>query len=73
MTDWIDRYLKRKGRALKVAFCPERVVQGQGVKELKETTQIISGTTEAAKLFSPIAPKLVMAKPREAEFASAWQ
>ena len=30
-TDWLDDYLKRKGRALKVAFCPERVVQGHGI------------------------------------------
>jgi UDP-N-acetyl-D-mannosaminuronic acid dehydrogenase len=76
-TDWIDGYLKRKGRHLKVAFCPERVVQGNGVKELKETPQIISGTTEAAaqeaaKLFSAIASELVMAKPREAEFAKLF-
>jgi UDP-N-acetyl-D-mannosaminuronic acid dehydrogenase len=76
-TDWMDGYLKRKGRALKVAFCPERVVQGKGVKELKETPQIISGTTpaaeqEAAKLFAPIVSELVMAKPREAEFAKLF-
>jgi UDP-N-acetyl-D-mannosaminuronic acid dehydrogenase len=76
-TDWIDGYLQRQGRRLKVAFCPERVVQGKGVKELKETPQIISGTTEAAaqaaaKLFSPIACELVMATPREAEFAKLF-
>jgi UDP-N-acetyl-D-mannosaminuronic acid dehydrogenase len=76
-TDWIDGYLKRRGRQLKVAFCPERVVQGNGVKELKETPQIISGTTpaaeqEAIKLFSPIACELVVAKPREAEFAKLF-
>jgi UDP-N-acetyl-D-mannosaminuronic acid dehydrogenase len=76
-TEWIDEYLKRKGRRLMVAFCPERVVQGQGVKELKETPQIISGTTEdaeqaAAKLFSAIARELVRVKPREAEFAKLF-
>jgi UDP-N-acetyl-D-mannosaminuronic acid dehydrogenase len=76
-TDWLDGYLARKGRNLKVAFCPERVVQGNGIKELKETPQIISGTTpaaaeEAAKLFSAIAPELVMVKPREAEFAKLF-
>ncbi len=76
-TDWIDGYLQRQGRRLKVAFCPERVVQGQGLKELKETPQIISGTTaeaaqEAARLFSPIASELVMVEPREAEFAKLF-
>ena len=76
-TEWIDEYLQRKGRRLMVAFCPERVVQGQGVKELKETPQIISGTTEdaehaAARLFSAIARELVRVKPREAEFAKLF-
>ena len=76
-TDWLDGYLQRKGRRLKLAFCPERVVQGSGVKELKEMPQIVSGTTpaaeeEAAKLFAPITSELVIAKPREAEFAKLF-
>src|SRR5262249_52342743 len=63
-TNWLDGYLRRKNRNLKLAFCPERMVQGHGIKELKETPQIISGTTpaaaeEAAKLFSAIAPELI--------------
>ena len=75
--EWLDGYLRRRGRALLVAFCPERVVQGKGVAELKETPQIISGTTHeaaqaAAALFSPIAAELVMTSPREAEFAKLF-
>jgi UDP-N-acetyl-D-mannosaminuronic acid dehydrogenase len=76
-TAWIDSHLKRKGRSLKLAFCPERVVQGSGIKELKETPQIISGTTqeaeqEAAKLFAPITCERVIVTPREAEFAKLF-
>jgi UDP-N-acetyl-D-mannosaminuronic acid dehydrogenase len=76
-TDWLDGYLKRQGRKLKVAFCPERMIQGHGIRELKETPQIISGTTpaaeaEAAKLFSAIASELVVVTPREAEFAKLF-
>jgi UDP-N-acetyl-D-mannosaminuronic acid dehydrogenase len=76
-TDWLHGYLQRKGRDLKVAFCPERMVQGHGIKELKETPQIISGTTpaaeeEAGKLFSAISPELVAVTPREAEFAKLF-
>jgi UDP-N-acetyl-D-mannosaminuronic acid dehydrogenase len=76
-TDWLHGYLARRGRSLKVAFCPERVVQGDGIRELKEMPQIVSGTTpeaeeEAAKLFSAIAPALVLVKPREAEFAKLF-
>lgn len=76
-TDWLDGYLRRQGRKLKVAFCPERVVQGNGIRELKAMPQIVSGTTpaaaeEASKLFSAIAPELVVLTPREAEFAKLF-
>lgn len=76
-TDWVASYIQRKGRDLKIAFCPERVVQGHGIRELKEMPQIVSGTTleaeaEAVKLFSVIAPELVRVSPREAEFAKLF-
>jgi UDP-N-acetyl-D-mannosaminuronic acid dehydrogenase len=76
-TEWLDAHLKRNDRDLKVAFCPERMVQGHGIRELRETPQIISGTTpeaeaEAGKLFSAIAPELVMVTPREAELAKLF-
>lgn len=76
-TDWLDAHLKRQGRSLKVAFCPERVVQGYGIKELREMPQIVSGTSpeaeqEAAALFKMIAPELVVVKPIEAEFAKLF-
>jgi len=76
-TEWLHSYLARKGRKLKVAFCPERVVQGHGIRELRETPQIISGTTpeaeqEATQLFSAVAPELVVVEPREAEFAKLF-
>ena len=76
-TDWLDDYLKRKGRKNRIAFCPERVVQGYGVKELRSMPQIVSGTTpeaeeEAHDLFSRIVPELVTVKPLEAEFAKLF-
>jgi UDP-N-acetyl-D-mannosaminuronic acid dehydrogenase len=76
-TDWISDHLKRKGRRLKVAFCPERIVQGYGIEELARMPQIISGTTpeateEAAALFRNIAPEIVTLDPIEAEFAKLF-
>jgi UDP-N-acetyl-D-mannosaminuronic acid dehydrogenase len=76
-TAWLDSYLKRLGRNLKVAFCPERVVQGHGIKELHEMPQIVSGISkeaeeEAAALFRKIAPEVVVIKPLEAEFAKLF-
>ncbi|MBI1203289.1 MAG: nucleotide sugar dehydrogenase [Rhodopseudomonas sp.] len=76
-TDWLASHLKRLGRKNRIAFCPERVVQGYGVKELGSMPQIVSGTTpeaeqEAADLFRRIAPELVIVKPLEAEFAKLF-
>jgi UDP-N-acetyl-D-mannosaminuronic acid dehydrogenase len=76
-TAWLDSYLKRLGRNLKVAFCPERVVQGNGIKELQEMPQIVSGVSKAAEeeavaLFRKIAPEVVVIKPLEAEFAKLF-
>jgi len=76
-TDWIGAYLQRMNRKLKVAFCPERIVQGHGVEELAGMPQIVSGTSaeaaeEAAALFRNIAPEIVMLDPVEAEFAKLF-
>jgi UDP-N-acetyl-D-mannosaminuronic acid dehydrogenase len=76
-TEWLATYLQAQGRKLKVAFCPERVVQGYGLKELREMPQIVSGTTleaehEAASLFERIAPEVVAVSPIEAEFAKLF-
>jgi UDP-N-acetyl-D-mannosaminuronic acid dehydrogenase len=76
-TDWIDAHIKRQGRDLKIAFCPERIVQGHGVEELSKMPQIVSGLTpdaeeEAAALFRCVAPELVILNPMEAEFAKLF-
>ena len=76
-TNWVNEYLSSRGRNLKVAFCPERIVQGYGVEELARMPQIISGTTpeaaeEAAALFRVIAPEIVVLDPIEAEFAKLF-
>jgi UDP-N-acetyl-D-mannosaminuronic acid dehydrogenase len=76
-TDWLASYLTAKGRKLKLAFCPERVVQGQGLQELRGMPQIVSGCTpeaesEAAALFERITPEVVVVKPIEAEFAKLF-
>ena len=76
-TEWLASYLRTKARDLLVAFCPERIVQGDGMKELRELPQIVSGTTpeaesEAVKLFTRIAPEVVVVSPMEAEFAKLF-
>jgi len=76
-TDWIDAHIKRQGRDLKVAFCPERIVQGNGIEELRRMPQIVSALSpeaeqEAQALFNIIAPELVSLTPMEAEFAKLF-
>jgi len=76
-TDWLNNYLIGQGRKLPVAFCPERVVQGYGLKELRAMPQIVSGCTPeaergAAELFERITPEVVVVSPLEAEFAKLF-
>jgi UDP-N-acetyl-D-mannosaminuronic acid dehydrogenase len=76
-TEWLDGYLKGNGRCLLVSFCPERIVQGHGIRELRALPQIISGTTpeaeeSAAQLFSRVSPEIVRVRPLEAEFAKLF-
>lgn len=76
-TDWLSNYLQNEGRNVKVAFCPERVVQGYGICEISQIPQIVSGTSpeaeeEAAALFSLISPEIVRVNPLEAEFAKIF-
>jgi UDP-N-acetyl-D-mannosaminuronic acid dehydrogenase len=77
MTHWLEGFFHRKGLHPKIAFCPERVVEGHAIKELQTLPQIVSGTTlqaenDAAELFSWIAPGIVRLKPMEAEFAKLF-
>lgn len=74
VTEYVDRYLRARGRTLQISFCPERVVQGRAIEELQTLPQIVSGLTPeaedvAARLFARIAPKIVRTGVREAEFA----
>ncbi|MFB6453328.1 nucleotide sugar dehydrogenase [Bradyrhizobium tunisiense] len=76
-TDAVAEHFRRKNRDLKVAFCPERIVQGFGVEELSRVPQIVSGTTpeavtEATDLFRIISPEIVELSPIEAEFAKLF-
>jgi UDP-N-acetyl-D-mannosaminuronic acid dehydrogenase len=76
-TDFLDGYLKSRGRKTLIAFCPERVVQGKAIREIQSLVQMISGTTpaaeeSAARLFSRVAHKAVRLKPMEAEFAKLF-
>lgn len=73
-TDYVKRYLQSKNLYPKIAFCPERIVEGEAFKEMQELPQIISGvdvqsSLAAYALFKLITSKIVDMKPMEAEFS----
>ena len=77
VTDFLNRYLAQRDKRPKLAFCPERVVQGYAIREMRELPQIVSGTTpeaeeSAAKLFARFAPRIVRMVVMEAEFAKLF-
>jgi UDP-N-acetyl-D-mannosaminuronic acid dehydrogenase len=70
------------GKDIKLAYCPERIVEGYALKELNELPQIVSGISErsikeSAELFSILSPKIIKTSIGEAElvklFSNAWR
>jgi UDP-N-acetyl-D-mannosaminuronic acid dehydrogenase len=77
VTDFLQQYLARHGKKTRLAFCPERVVQGHSIRESTTLPQIVSGTTPeaekiATELFSKFAPKIMPLPTKEAEFAKLF-
>lgn len=77
VTESMALYLRSKGKVLQLAFCPERIVQGNAIEELQTLPQIVSGTSReaeenAARLFSLVAPEVVRLSPIEAELAKVF-
>jgi len=71
-----------KNKNWKIAYCPERIVQGYAIRELVELPQIVSGMTRdayqsAEKLFAHLSPKIIRTSIGEAEliklFSNAWR
>jgi UDP-N-acetyl-D-mannosaminuronic acid dehydrogenase len=68
--------------AVDVAFCPERIAEGQSMVELRDLPQIVSARTpeamrRARELFSLLTDEIVELSPEEAElaklFTNAWR
>jgi UDP-N-acetyl-D-mannosaminuronic acid dehydrogenase len=83
MTARLARQLEQLGRDdIALAYCPERIVQGQSLTELEQLPQLVSGVTpqaaeRAAALFAVVCPKNIFLSPIEAElaklFCNAWR
>ena len=77
----VHKFTARFG-SVKLAFCPERIVQGKGISEIRHLPQIISGNSEAAlnearALFGDISAGIVELSLKEAEigklFTNSWR
>ena len=60
-----------------VTFCPERILEGHALKELRKLPQIIGATSEsgaqrASKLFIKLGVKTIVVTPEEAELAKLF-
>jgi UDP-N-acetyl-D-mannosaminuronic acid dehydrogenase len=83
VTDRLACQLERRGRGdVDLAYCPERIVQGQSLHELEQLPQLVAGVTpraarRAAALFEVVCPRVLFLRPIEAElaklFCNAWR
>ncbi len=73
----IYNYLIKNKITKKISFCPERVLQGKSIEEIKNIPQIISAYDNESKnyskkIFSKITNKFIVSKPEEAELAKLF-
>lgn len=81
-TDYLNEFLKRKAIDIHLSFCPERIIQGHAIRELKALPQIVSGCSAEAvrgaeSLFGRCGVQTMVVTTREAEltklFSNAWR
>lgn len=71
-------FLEKKSRvSWDIAYCPERIVQGHAIQELKELPQLVAGISEkalqdASSLFSLVSPNVIEVSMSEAELAKLF-
>jgi UDP-N-acetyl-D-mannosaminuronic acid dehydrogenase len=77
VTRMVERYVKRLGLQIDVAFCPERIAEGKALEELRSLPQIVAARTHrayerAAALFGLLANRMLRLTPEEAELAKLF-
>jgi UDP-N-acetyl-D-mannosaminuronic acid dehydrogenase len=77
VTERVKNLFAESGIYPEVTFCPERILEGQALKELRELPQIIGATSEngasrALEVFSKLGIKTIVVSPEEAELAKLF-
>ena len=77
VTRMVERLIKRLGKSIDVAFCPERIAEGRAMEELLTLPQIVAARSDhvyvrAATLFGRLTNSIVRLEPEEAELAKLF-
>jgi UDP-N-acetyl-D-mannosaminuronic acid dehydrogenase len=77
VTALVEQLVRRLGRDIDVAFCPERIAEGHAMVELASLPQIVASRTErgrerASRLFGRLTQTIVYLSPEEAELAKLF-
>jgi len=76
-TEYVTQRLEERGRRVDVAFCPERIAEGQALLELRTLPQIVGADDDVAaeratELFTQLGVKTIRTTSREAELAKLF-
>lgn len=76
-TEKVRSLLIERGKKTSVSFCPERIAQGQAMRELHTLPQIVASfdeksSLEAKALFSKLTEEVILLTPYEAELAKLF-
>jgi UDP-N-acetyl-D-mannosaminuronic acid dehydrogenase len=77
VTNKVKNLFADSGIFPEVTFCPERILEGHALKELRELPQIIGATSEsgaarASAVFTHLGVKTIVVQPEEAELAKLF-
>ena len=77
VTRRVESMFARRGLAVDVAFCPERIAEGKAMTELFELPQLVAARSpeirqRAASLFGKLTSSVIELEPEEAELAKLF-
>ena len=77
VTDRVRKLLEKNNLTPDITFCPERILEGQALKELRTLPQIIGASSEKAEkrakdLFRSLGVETITVSPEEAELAKLF-
>ena len=77
VTERVKSLLAASNLFPEVTFCPERILEGHAIKELRELPQIIGATSEtsakrSSEIFTKLGVKTIIVTPQEAELAKLF-